>query len=392
MTTAVILPPSETSYLPVAGLPLIQRTALAGLRGGFAAVVALGGGDAGRLRMLFDRDRRTRAIPVVTDEALPALAAGPIALLPSDCLITTDFLAGVSALDGTASVRVLRSSDADRDGAGVWLCPAGAATDWRALVEAPTGTPAPPVIELPQGLCRRVRDPAAARAAEARLVAGLRAETADTDGAIARFDRALSTQLSRRLVHTPLRPNHLTTIGTMIGLLGAWSFAHGGYWPGVLGAVLFWMAVIIDGCDGEVARLKFQETKWGGLYDVVTDNIVHVAVFAGLGVGYFRPPAGAGTGVYIGLLLTGFLCALAATYFCLLRHPPVKYLQPRTRAGRTRQALLRGFEALMNRDFAYLLLVLAAIGHLAWFLWGSAFGAYAYAAGLALIYRWRNAE
>jgi hypothetical protein len=57
-----------------------------------------------------------------------------------------------------------------------------------------------------------------------------------------------------------------------------------------------------------------------------------------------------------------------------------------------RQRLLRGFEALMNRDFAYGLVLLAVIGHLDWFLWGAAFGTYVYAAALVVVYRWRDAD
>jgi len=123
----------------------------------------------------------------------------------------------------------------------------------------------------------------------------------------------------------------------------------------------------------------------------VTDNIVHAAIFVGLGVGHFRFVADKNEiAVFVALLVTGFLCALTATYFCLLRHPPVACVQPHTRRGRLRQLLLRGFEAVMNRDFAYLLVFLAVIDRLGWFLWGSIFGTYAYAAGLVWIYRWRD--
>jgi hypothetical protein len=48
--------------------------------------------------------------------------------------------------------------------------------------------------------------------------------------------------------------------------------------------------------------------------------------------------------------------------------------------GRVRQRVLSGLEALMNRDFAYLLLVLAIVDRLHWFLRGAAIGSYAFAA------------
>jgi phosphatidylglycerophosphate synthase len=74
----------------------------------------------------------------------------------------------------------------------------------------------------------------------------------------------------------------------MIGLTGAWCLAQGTYGWEVAGALLFWFAVIIDGCDGEVARLKFLETRFGYIYDVTTDNIVHAAIAAGMGIGLYR--------------------------------------------------------------------------------------------------------
>src|SRR2546426_11462410 len=87
---------------------------------------------------------------------------------------------------------------------------------------------------------------------------------------------------------TSLRPNHVTMIGTCVGLLAAAVLSRGTYWAGVAGTVLFLWAIIIDGCDGEVARLTFRESAFGQAFDVITDNIVHAAIFAGLAVGVYR--------------------------------------------------------------------------------------------------------
>jgi phosphatidylglycerophosphate synthase len=215
----------------------------------------------------------------------------------------------------------------------------------------------------------------------------LRDATRETDGPIARIDRAVSLRLSGWLVGTPLRPNHITMLGTCTGLLAAWALAQGTYWYGLLGAWLFWLAIIIDGCDGEVARLKFLESRFGQLFDVITDNLVHVAIFAGLGVGAYRAGRIEEAIAFTATLIAGFLCASAATYFCLLGDGPVKQLEARSRRGRMRRRVLQIFEALMNRDFAYLIAVLALIDRLHWFLWGTVFGTYAYALGLVWVYR-----
>jgi ABC-type glucose/galactose transport system permease subunit len=78
------------------------------------------------------------------------------------------------------------------------------------------------------------------------------------------------------------------------------------------------------------------------------------------------------------------------TYFFLVRRPSIAHSggTPISFKGKVRQWLLHGFEVLMNRDFAYLLVLLALSGHLRWFFWGTAFGTYLFAILLVWIYPW----
>ncbi len=371
--TAVLLPPTPMSFHVVAGLPIVQRVALSALRGGFDAVVALAPGDGAALRAVLARDPRTALIPVVADTAGAAIVSEYVALIPTDCVVTTGALARAGAAE--VNGRPVRYGTAS---GGIVVAPRGA------LAASPSDA------GLREGeLCLRVTDAREAAAAERALLATL---GSPTDGPIARFDRALSTRISRHLVRTPLRPNHITTIGTCIGFAGAWALAQGSYLSGVLGALLFWFAVIVDGCDGEVARLKFLESRFGYWYDITTDNLVHAAVFAGLGVGLYRADPSQPFLLLGALLVGGLIAATAATLTLLLPDPPAGQPPPRSRRGRWRRRLLRGFEALMNRDFAYLLLLLAVVGRLHWFLWGAAVGTYVYAGALVLVHRWRDAD
>lgn len=372
------------SFAPVCGLPLIARAALTAQRAGCDRVVALAGGDGERLRRVFDRDPRTRGVVVASGGVSGHLESGRAIVIPSDHVFTTATLRALcDAADGKA--RRLHLDETDSSDPGVLIGPA-------ALVAkhlSPGGAAAVLTARARPGTVNAVRvvGPRQIGEAEKLLLADVRRAAADTDGPIARWDRALSTRLSRLLVRTPLPPNHITLLGTAIGLTAAWSFARGTYWAGVLGALLFWVAVIVDGCDGEVARLRFQESRFGHLLDVGTDNLVHLAVFAGIGAGAYRSATGGSALLLSALLVSGFLCASAATYFCLLRHSPVKGLPARSMPLR----VLRSLEMLMNRDFAYLLLLLALAGRLHWFLWGAAFGTYLFALALVLVYRWREA-
>lgn len=398
MKTALILPPTAASFEPVAGLPLIQRTALSALRGGCDRVVVLSGAYGDRLRALFAGDARTRAVEVTSGSV--AVEGSQVAVIPSDCFVTAATLQRINTASVDGRPLLFQTTGGD----GLALCrPAmlagidlgaltagGADVLWTALRALGAQS-----VSLDGAIGLRVHDARSAAAAERVLCAQLRADSAASDGPLAHWiDRHISLRLSRWLVrHTRLRPNHITIIGTSLGLLAATTLSLGTYWAGVAGTLLFLCTTIVDGCDGEVARLTFRESAFGEKFDVITDNLVHVAIFAGLALGLYRQNPGGHYLALFAVLLGGFACDSAVTYFFLVRRPGFARSGGPAQSwkGKVRQALLHGFEALMNRDFAYLLLVLALFGRLHWFVWGTAFGTYLFAILLVCIYRWRDA-
>jgi phosphatidylglycerophosphate synthase len=396
--TALILPPTASSFQPVAGLPLIQRTVLSALRSGFDRIVVMSGAYGAALRTLFTADARTRTVEVADGPI--ALDGSQVMVIASDCLITPATLERSNAL--TLDGRPMIFGTSGRDGLALCrpgmlagldvatLCAGGAEALWAALRAGGAQS-----IALDGDVHVPIHDADSAADGERILCDRLRADSAATDGPLAHWiDRHLSLRLSRWLVaHTRLRPNHITIIGTMVGLLGAALLGVGTYWASVAGTVLFWCATVIDGCDGEVARLTFRESSFGQKFDVITDNIVHVAIFVGLGLGLAHQNPGGHSLAALLLLLGGLACGGVVTYFFLVRRPGFAQSggPPVSWKGTVRQALLRGFEALMNRDFAYLLVVFALCGRLDWFLWGAAFGSYLFAILLVWIYQWRDA-
>ncbi len=89
----------------------------------------------------------------------------------------------------------------------------------------------------------------------------------------------------RPLIHTPVTPNHLTTLRLLSGLAAAGAFAAGTYFWTVWGGVLFAVSALLDRADGELARLTGKMSNWGHWFDLYCDSIVNVAIFLGIGIG-----------------------------------------------------------------------------------------------------------
>lgn len=234
---------------------------------------------------------------------------------------------------------------------------------------------------LPFALNGRVED---RDEAEERLARSLKDETAETDAPLARYiDRNLSWRISRRLARTSITPNQVTIANTMVGLTSAWMFASPSYWMRILGSLLFLFSITVDGVDGELARLTMTETKFGGMLDVTTDNIVHVAIFAGIFFGCYRNSGSPWFLYLIPVVLGGFaLCGLGI-YLALSVNE------------KGAEKWLGQIDRISGRDFAYLLVILAAINRLDFFAWGAAFGTYVFAFILMwATYRrwWRNTD
>ena len=210
--------------------------------------------------------------------------------------------------------------------------------------------------------------------AELRLAQAVREESAHKDAPLARWiDRRISWRISYWLAQTPISPNMVTVTNTAFGLGCAWLFSIPNYWVRLFAAIFFLLSITIDGVDGELARLKMKESEFGGSLDIITDNVVHVAIFVGLLAGCYRASHSAAYLYLIPILLGGFAMCAYATWRAF------KF------KGEQAAVWLDKVDRWSGRDFAYLLVVLAAINRLEWFAWGTAFGTYVFAAVLIWI-------
>jgi CDP-L-myo-inositol myo-inositolphosphotransferase len=140
--------------------------------------------------------------------------------------------------------------------------------------------------DIGKALWKGVDSPVALQAAETILFDSLRKPA---DGFISRhLERHLSLAVTRVLMRTPVTPNVVTLAVICIGMTAAFLFAQPGHGTKILGALVFWCTSFLDGCDGELARLKFLESRLGGWLDLWADNLVHIMVFVGIGIGLWR--------------------------------------------------------------------------------------------------------
>ena len=109
-----------------------------------------------------------------------------------------------------------------------------------------------------------------------------------TDGPISKiFNRPISIRISRLLVKTGVTPNQISLMSFIIAIFAALSFYLGDYIYLVIGGILVHLSSIIDGCDGEVARLKLEETRYGGWFDSVLDRYADGIIIFGLMHGHW---------------------------------------------------------------------------------------------------------
>lgn len=340
---AVVLVSGEEFRLPIAGLSVLDRLVVALHRAG-AASITLAGVQARTAADVLSRSHAL-GIPVRVVPDCPA-PAGPVLLCHAAVLL--------SAADARACL----------ERAGRLLAPDGTELPVGVAEESQENIAAAlrhaPALRATRP-ARWIGGPADAQRAEAELWASL---TSSSDGLVDRwFNRPIGRQLlSKPLVRTSVTPNAISIASILIGLGAAWLFARGN--APIFAALLFQLSAVVDCVDGDIARIMFRESPLGKWIDLVGDQIVHLAVFAGIALGAHRTGAGPEMLWLGGAAVAGALIS----FFVVLRG----MLRP----GKDGGALQRLVDATTNRDFSVLVLLLACLGRTEWFIWLAAFGSH----------------
>jgi len=228
--------------------------------------------------------------------------------------------------------------------------------------------------------------------AEKGLFQGL---TKPTESFLTRtINRKISRAITRRLLDSKVTPNQISVASILLGVFSALLFLGEQRIAHVLGGMLLVFSSILDGCDGELARLRFQESRWGSWLDFLGDNVVHVSIFLCLGFGLYLRGEGNVYRVLACLAAAANLGAASAVFirvFLKSRDGVITFATPVRveEMDRTQGWLRRRVEfvdKLSNRDFFYLILFCAAIGQLWFFMWVGSVGVVFYFLNLVYLY------
>lgn len=117
----------------------------------------------------------------------------------------------------------------------------------------------------------------------------LRGSGKSRDGIVSRYlNRPISRAVSQFLLKTSMTPNLWTVLITAFPLIGFMFLIRGTYSGFVIGALLFNVQSVLDGCDGEIARAKYLDSEKGPGIDAVGDLISLLLFSVGLGFGLSR--------------------------------------------------------------------------------------------------------
>ncbi len=327
MQTLVALPfidEIETAlFRKIAGVPLLERLILTAHRSGSAKVLLLHPKTfpAGRLRARLNHPLLA-LIPIeilsleqVFDPNCPKHWEGieshlddrflwlPWNLVPDKAALVALVQAGRVSMDGTrfAPKESLDSGSAlPAVAVKASLSAAGTLNRYlaRGSVEVVSSVRSPGVP---------VDSAKTARQAERELV---RRSGKDSDGIYSKSNRFLVRPVVRWLSHTPVTPNMVTLSGWVSAALSGYAFSQGHWGASVLGAILYFVTVLIDEIDGMLARATFRESAFGCWLETFVDYGSYVFVFGGMTAGLFRQSGAAWLWAGV-LLIAGTLMSFA---------------------------------------------------------------------------------
>jgi phosphatidylglycerophosphate synthase len=345
MEAVIVGAQSPLAQQRVLGLSLLQRAAFAAL-------------DAGAQGLEVDHEPAAAALradprcgrPVRAPSGNPAahMDGRERLVLRADALVSAALLAelepgeGIADASGTiVAARVQLTPDADPAAALAAARPRAFMPDRHRYALA--------VSSRPQ-----------LRRARALLLASL---VKASDGPVSRhFNRHLSRAITLLCIPLGVTPNQMTVLVAFAGLLAGYYASQPSAQAQLVGALLFQLHSVIDGCDGEIARLTRNFGKHGALIDSLVDDASNVLFFAGLSYGVAGLLA-VQWPLYTAALTVGCYAAVAYIQYAAVLRSTGKGEKTAFWRGSIEQRplVLRALHALGRRD-VFVLVILIAVG------------------------------
>jgi len=243
---------------------------------------------------------------------------------------------------------------------------------WSLTGEASTAEP--PYL----GFTVAAPDARALRRAEKLLVWSLRKQA---QGIAAYWiNRHISLPVTRAIMRTSILPNHVTVFCFLLALTGGIVIGQGGYLAGLLGMALVNLGSILDGVDGELARLKYRFSNIGAWLDTLADDFGNVAYVSGIAVNLHAAGHPSWAVPLAATALACFALTQSTQYFLITKVYRSGDLAAIPWAFQSNEFLTAKPKGLiewlkvtlpktLKRDFALtMFVVFAALGHLEWIL------------------------
>ena len=140
----------------------------------------------------------------------------------------------------------------------------------------------------------------------------------DIDGLVSTwFNRHISLAISRTIINSPITPNQVTIFAVLLGIVASLIASGGGYLEVLIGAFLLQASSIIDGVDGEIARMRVQGSVLGEWLDTIGDDLVNISFVLAIGYGSYvsgSPPIWP----YMAVFCAFLMLSISAIYYVWL--------------------------------------------------------------------------
>lgn len=190
------------------------------------------------------------------------------------------------------------------------------------------------------------------------------------------LNRSIALKIVPWLARLHVTPNQVTLLGLAAGLVAAARFGEGAAsW--LAGALWLQLSFILDNCDGSLARLQNRTSGFGSWLDTVSDCLVNMGLFYGIGAG-LRQDTGQGFWLVSGVVAAvGVFFSYAMAFAVQVhRRGDAAWRHPDPPAGSEVDSQLVGFRKRAREDFSWIVLAAALAQHLEFLLWcglGSSF-------------------